>query len=119
MEQLEEQVLEMGHNKEKKNNNIKIRSPQNKINKIPTTHHPTTNIYFCKGLIFDYLRVKILRENHRELKSAIKVAMRKNKFKTQTGFKRIKYEDNCTEWRQLTDFFEAWFYCVFTKQTIG
>lgn len=86
MEQLEEQVLEMGHNKEKKNNNIKIRSPQKKINKIPTTHHPTTNIYFCNGLIFDYLRVKILRENHRELKSAIKVAMRKNKFKTQTAF---------------------------------
>lgn len=96
MKQLEEQVLEMGHNKEKKQQHKNKKSPeQNK--QIPTTHHPTTNIYFCNGLIFDYLRVKILRENHRELKSAIKVAMRKNKFKTQTGFKRIKYEDNCTE----------------------
>lgn len=96
MEQLEEQVLEMGHNKEKKQQHKNKKSPeQNKQNSYNT---PSDNKYiFCNGLIFDYLRVKILRENHRELKSAIKVAMRKNKFKTQTGFKRIKYEDNCTE----------------------
>lgn len=45
--------------------------------KDPFVQQQPVNI-FCYALTFDFLRMKILRENPRDLESAIQVAMRKH-----------------------------------------
>lgn len=49
---------------------------------------------FCDGLTFDYVRMKILRENPRDLQLESTIQAQ---FKTKNSHKRIKYDKYCTE----------------------
>lgn len=49
---------------------------------------------FCDGLTFDYLRMKILRENPRDLESAIQVAMREQNLRQRLAIRGPNVTNN-------------------------